>query len=201
MQIANIMAIMEEMAGAPKQAMGIRTPGEKTAYEVQTLENAAGRIFQSKIRQFEKLFLEPVLNAMLEQARRLMDGSETIKVVDTDLGISKFRQLTKDDIQAKGRLVPRGARHFAEKANAVQTLTQFAASPIYQDPSVQMHISGKRLAKMIVKVLDIDSEGDLVQEYVRLVEQTEAQKVMQAGQKQVVENAMVQPEMEEGEVE
>jgi len=44
---------MEEMAGAPRQAMGIRTPGEKTAFEVQTLENAAGRIFQEKVNNFE----------------------------------------------------------------------------------------------------------------------------------------------------
>lgn len=197
MQIANIMAIMEEMAGAPKQAMGIRTPGEKTAYEVQTLENAAGRIFQSKIRQFEKLFLEPILNAMLEMSVRLMDGVETIKVEDTDLGITKFRNLTKEDITAKGRLIPKGARHFAERANAVQTLTQFTASPVYQDPAVNMHISGKELAKLITKTLDLDNEGNLVQEYVRLVEQTEAQKVMQAGQKQVVENASVQPELED----
>lgn len=196
MQIANIMAIMEEMAGAPKQAMGIRTPGEKTAYEVQTLENAAGRIFQSKIRRFEKLFLEPILNAMLEQARRLMDGAETIRVKDMDLGIVEFKTLTREDISAKGRLIPKGARHFAERANAVQTLTQFTASPIYQDPSVNMHISGKELASLIVKTLDIDTEGELVQPFVRLMEQAEAQKVMQAGQKQVVENASIQPELE-----
>src|SRR5690606_5105238 len=29
--------LMEEMAGSPKEAMGFRTPGEKTAYEVQRL--------------------------------------------------------------------------------------------------------------------------------------------------------------------
>jgi hypothetical protein len=32
MQIAELMGRMEELAGAPKQAMGIRTPGEKTKY-------------------------------------------------------------------------------------------------------------------------------------------------------------------------
>src|SRR6202051_2357872 len=32
------VATMEEMAGAPKEAMGFRSPGEKTAYEVQRLE-------------------------------------------------------------------------------------------------------------------------------------------------------------------
>jgi hypothetical protein len=35
------MNLMEEMAGAPKEAMGFRSPGEKTKYEVQRLESAA----------------------------------------------------------------------------------------------------------------------------------------------------------------
>ena len=64
-QIATYEQKMEEYAGAPKQAMGIRTPGEKTAFEVQQLENAAGRIFQEKVTQFEMMMVEPVLNLML----------------------------------------------------------------------------------------------------------------------------------------
>jgi len=69
-ELAALMNTMEEMAGAPKEAMGIRTPGEKTAFEVQSLQNAAGRIFQNKVNQFEIEFLEPVLNMMLETAKR-----------------------------------------------------------------------------------------------------------------------------------
>jgi len=51
------MQIMEEMAGAPKEAMGIRTPGEKTRYEVQSLENRSGRIFNHKVLNFSINFL------------------------------------------------------------------------------------------------------------------------------------------------
>jgi hypothetical protein len=200
MQIAQLMAVMEEMAGAPKQAMGIRTPGEKTAFEVQTLENAAGRIFQSKVRQFEKTFLEPVLNAMLEMARRNMDGSEPIRVKDKDLGIEKFRMVTREDIQAKGRLVPKGARHFAERANAVQTMTAAAGSPIYQDPEVRQHISSIELAEKFINTLDIEDKDELVRPFARLMEQAEAQKVLQVGQKQVVENAGIIPELEDDEL-
>jgi len=50
--------------------MGFRSPGEKTKYEVQRLENASARIFQNKINQFEEQIVEPLLNAMLELARR-----------------------------------------------------------------------------------------------------------------------------------
>jgi hypothetical protein len=115
------------------------------------------------------------------------------------LGITKFRNITKEDIQAKGRLVPKGARHFAERANAVQTLSAAAASPIYQDPEVRMHISSVELAEKFVQTLDIDQENELVKPYVRLMEQAEAQKTIQAGQKQVVENASIVPELEEDE--
>ena len=41
MELANLQEQMEIMAGAPREAMGFRTPGGKTKYEVQSLENAA----------------------------------------------------------------------------------------------------------------------------------------------------------------
>src|SRR5690606_6995541 len=88
-QIAILETKMEEMAGSPKEAMGCRTPGEKTKYEVQRLENAASRIFQSKITQFERQIIEPILNAMLELARRNMDIT-TIRVYDTEFNIPVF---------------------------------------------------------------------------------------------------------------
>jgi len=67
-EIDRLMVLMEEMAGAPKQAMGIRTPGEKTAFEVQSLDNAAGRIFQEKTVNFELNCLEPALKVCSQKA-------------------------------------------------------------------------------------------------------------------------------------
>lgn len=197
-EIQAIMNLMEELAGAPKQAMGIRTPGEKTAYEVQALENAAGRIFQTKITQFEKNFLEPLLNEMFETARRNMDVTETVRVEDRDIGVVEFLQLTRDDLTAKGKLVPKGARHFAERANAIQTLNAFTASPIYQDPTVNVHISGLELAHMFDDLLDLKTDS-LVRPYVRIAEQAEAMKHQQAAQTGVADDAAIIPELEEGE--
>ena len=48
---------MEMLAGAHREAMGIRSAGEKTAFEVQSLMTAAGRNFQPKTAPFERLFL------------------------------------------------------------------------------------------------------------------------------------------------
>ncbi len=106
MKIERLEKLMEEMAGAPREAMGFRTPGEKTKYEVQSLENAASRLFQNKIRQFEEQIIEPALNAMLELARRNMVGATTIKVFDDDLKIATFQDLTVEDITGVGRIVP-----------------------------------------------------------------------------------------------
>ena len=138
---------MEEMAGSPKEAMGFRTPGEKTAYEVQRLENAAARIFQSKITQFEEQILEPLLNAMLALARDSLT-STTIRVIDDEIKSVSFRSLTKEDLSALGSLKPIAARHFAEKAELVQNLNNFFNSPLGQDELMKSHFSTVKMSEM-----------------------------------------------------
>ena len=164
--IAELERTMEEMAGAPKEAMGIRTPGEKTAFEVQTLEMAASRIFQQKIRQFEKELLEPALNRMLELARRNMSGSDLVRVMDDDTGAADFLNITKQDITASGKLRAVGARHFAERAVMLQNIQTIANSSLGQDQGIRVHWSGKELAKMILELVGLgDSKiyGDNIQ--------------------------------------
>lgn len=188
-QIAQLEQSMEDMAGAPKQAMGIRTPGEKTAYEVQTLENAAGRIFQNKISYFEENFLEPLMNNMLETARRNMDAPDLVRSLDTDLGVQQFMLLTKEDITAKGKLIPKGARHFAAKAMLVQNLSGLSASPVYQDPSVKVHLSGKQIAKALVEGLGLEPYG-VYQENVAIEEQAATTRLVNAAEDQVMEESI-----------
>ena len=183
-QIGRLEAQMEELAGAPKQAMGIRTPGEKTAFEVQTLENASGRIFQNKVSYFEQMFLEPLLNDMLECARRNMSAKDTIRVLVDDLDVVLFTDITKEDLNANGMLKPIGARHFATKANMLQNLVQFTNSAVARDPAVSVHISGIALAKAIEGLLEVERFG-LVQENVRISEQAETQRMMNVSKQQV----------------
>jgi hypothetical protein len=174
-EIGYIMALMEEMAGAPKEAMGIRTPGEKTAFEVQQLQNAAGRIFQDKITKFETEFLEPLLNTMLEVARRNMDGGDLVRVMDDDLGVIEFMNITKEDITAKGKLRPIGARHFAARAQMVQNLTGIANSTIWQ--YIAPHISSKALARQVEQLLQFE-RLELVRDNVAVFEQAETQSLV-----------------------
>lgn len=180
-QIAMYEAKMEEMAGAPKQAMGFRTPGEKTAYEVQALENGANRIFYNKTTYFEEVFLEPILGSMLELARRNLDRNDVIRVLDEKTGAVIFQNITKQDITARGKIRPMGARHFAQNTQMVQNLTAMYGSPIGMDESVKVHISGKNLAKAMQELLGIE-KYEFFGENIRVLEQSETQRLVNAVQ-------------------
>jgi len=181
-QIALLEQTMEEMAGAPKQALGIRTPGEKTKFEVQELGNAASRVFNHRITYFQEHVMLPLLNDMLEQARRNMDEADVIRVLDDEFGHVVFQSISKEDLSAKGTLRPVGARHFAAKANLVQTINGLYLSGMGADPEVMKHVSGKALAKLIIEdALDL-KKYDLVQDNIRVIEQFETNQLMQSGQ-------------------
>jgi hypothetical protein len=175
-QIGLLEMKMEEMAGSPKEAMGFRTPGEKTKYEVQRLENAASRIFQSKIGQFERQITEPGLNAMLELARRNLDVT-SVRIFDDEFKVASFKSLTRDDITGNGRIRPIAARHFAEQAQQVQDLNAFFSSVPGSDPAVLAHFSSVQLAKLWEHLLNIE-DFKVVQPYIRMTEQAEAQQMM-----------------------
>lgn len=185
-EIAMLEAKMEMMAGAPREAMGIRTPGEKTKFEVQTLEMAASRIFQNKLRYFEVNCLEDALNSFLEIARRNLDGSDLVRTLDDDAAVASFLQVTKQDITASGKLRAMGARHFAAQAVLVQNLMGFVNSPAYQDPAVRAHFSGKRMAKLIEQILGL-TKFDLYEENVQILESAETTGLVHEAQDQVAQ--------------
>jgi hypothetical protein len=195
MEISVLMDRMEELAGAPRQAMGIRTPGEKTKYEVQVLENGAGRIFQSKVTWFERNIIEPLLNSMLEEGVRALDTLEEVKVVDPDLGTETFETVTKADITARGKLVAMGARHFAEEARFVQELERTLGS-IAKLPTVAAHISGKAIAKAIGEVMGWSAYG-IVKDNVAIAEQAATQRLVSAAQEDVRAEALVPAELQD----
>ena len=190
-EIQYILALMEQFAGAPSEAMGIRTPGEKTAFEVQQLQNAAGRIFQEKITTFELELLEPTLNAMLELSRRNLDQNDVIRVMNDDLGVAQFIEITRDDITASGKLRPIGARHFAAQAQLMQNLTGLANSNIFQ--AIAPHISSKNLAKLVEDILGLE-RFKLVQPNIAIFEQQETQRLANQAQEDMQMEMSVGPQ-------
>ena len=168
---------MEQYAGAPREAMGIRSAGEKTAFEVQQLQNAAGRIFQEKVTTFEINVLEPILNAMLETSKRNLDGIDVVSVIDDDLGVTDFLNITRQDITGAGVIRPIGARHFAAQAQLVQNITGLSNTPIWQQ--ISPHISTKALATLVEDVMGLQ-RFQLFTPNIAVFEQQETQRL--AGQ-------------------
>lgn len=185
-EIASLLMLMEEMAGAPKEAMGIRSPGEKTAFEVQQLQNAAGRIFQHKVNKFEIQFLEPLLNTMLELAKRNMDTADLVKVMDDDLGVTEFINITKEDITAVGKLRPIGARHYAARAQLMQNMVGIFNSPIGQ--MISPHVSPKALAEMVEGYMGFE-QFDFIKDNALVFEQAETARLANQAQQSVMAEA------------
>ena len=189
-QIQTLENKMEELAGAPRQAMGLRTPGEKTAFEVGVLDNAANRIFNHKARQFEMMFLEPILNAMLDVGRRNFVGSQESSTYDSDVGSTIFSTIVKEDIVGDGRIRPMGARHFEARNKRVQTLSQLIQ--LKQDPSVGTHLSGKAIAHILAEELN---EAELFGDNVGVLETAETQKAMLDAEADVQEDLQMKRDM------
>src|SRR5260370_33204977 len=187
MKIERLEQLMEQMAGAPREAMGFRSPGEKTKYEVQRLENASSRIYSNKIKQFEEQEEEPLLNSLLELARRNMVGATTIKVFDDEFKLATFQTLAVEDITGIGRIKPVAARHFAEQAELVQNLTSLTGSNLW--PTVQPHFSGVRMAQVLEQVFDI-ADYQIVMPNVAIAEQFDAQKFSHALEEQMHQSTM-----------
>ena len=182
-QIQRKEAQMEEYAGAPREAMGIRTPGEKTATEVQELQNAASRIFQAKITYFEEQFLEKIINAEVEVARRNLESTDIARVIDDDLGVAEFLQITQEDLSANGTVVPVGARHFARQAQLAQNLMTFQQVAM-GDPLMIQHFPSDRLARAWEDVLGF-KRLEVYRRFGRIQEEMEYQQLQMAAQEQL----------------
>jgi len=185
-QIAMKEAQMEAYAGAPREAMGIRSPGEKTAFEVSSLQNAAGRLFQTKIEDFEQDLIEPVLNGELEVAVKNLATADLAKVLDDDFGVIEFMTITRDDLTARGKLKARGASHYAKRAQLVQELQQFG-NILATDPSLAIHFPSKARAKAWNDAMGFD-RLELFKAYGQIEEEVEKAQHQQAAQQYLAES-------------
>lgn len=186
-EIAMLEAKMEEYAGAPKTAMGIRTPGEKTAFEVQSLDNAAGRIFQEKSVSFEIMLMEPLLNLMLALGRQKTVGAQSVRAIHPELGLEEFLTIQPEDLVATGTIRPIGARHFGEQARLIQNLSTLFQGPLGQ--MIMPHWSALHTAALIEDSMDL-GRYRLVRPNVGLTEQAQQQEAANSLNQVVSERQM-----------
>ena len=183
LEIQALMAHMEELAGSPKETMGFRTPGEKTAFEVSRLENASSRIFHNKTMQFEELFVEPLQNGMLALGRSNITTDLALKVFNDDYQVASFLTVKPEDLVGVGRIRPVAARHFAESATIVQNITQLSQTQLWA--SILPHVSGWKLAKALETVMEMEDFG-IFTPFVGITEKAEADKLMATYQEQLM---------------
>jgi len=172
---------MEEYAGAPAAAAGIKVPGEQTKFQFSQLNNAAGRLFQRKIRAFEDDILIPSANAELALAQQRLDSALPVEVTDDDIGERVFQDVSAADLQSDGGLVATGARHYALQAQLVQELSQFMIATA-GDEQVKRHLSAKMIAKSWNDLLGLGGVEGIYEPNVRITEETEAQQLLAAAQ-------------------
>lgn len=196
-KINEIEEKMELYAGAPREGVGIRTPGEKTKFEVSQLANDRNRFFQHNMNEFEQEILEDIINAEVYLARNyLLSAKDTIRTEDSDTGIKLFKQIGKEDLTANGKLVPKGARHFSRKQQLAQNLLQLQTIVLSADPLMQTHFPSLKLAKLWEEILEFE-EFNLIQPYGRVPEQLQIGRLQAAAQSTIDQENMT--DLNEGE--
>lgn len=166
---------MEEMAGMPKEAMGFRTPGEKTAFEISQLNTAASRLFNEKVHKFELELLEPLLTLMIRIYISNPNRVVKVKVVDEN-GIITFEDISLDTIKTEGRFVAVGSTTYTEKAQIAQTLMQLSNTALYQDPLVSNWIDPKTVARALIYSTGLDKFNNILNKNARVFSELDMQR-------------------------
>jgi hypothetical protein len=179
-------------ARLPQQLSGFRTAGEKTAFEVQALNDGAFRGFINKAEQFEQEFLEKIITAEIEVAKEHF--SSVIKVLEEDSeGIFRMLEVTQDDLSANGKLVPYGARRFARSLQQQAGLNQLANSNLNQ--MIAPHVNTWNMAQAVNEVYGF-GDYNMFGKFASIEEQTEAQRMQALAAEQQV-NELSEPTMSE----
>tara|TARA_R110000765_G_scaffold400565_1_gene495645 strand:- start:3127 stop:4101 length:975 start_codon:yes stop_codon:yes gene_type:complete len=176
-QIQIYHRMMEEFAGAPPETRGVRTPGEKTAFEVEKLDANATVLFVDKARNFE-LMLETVLKEAFELMMINFDDMDYVSVTNDITGKDDIKQLSFEDVKARGRFTAQGARLWSRRNRETLELSNFMGGPM-KDPGVRRHISGENLTKFFTGKLDLQDQN-IFQPFAGVKEDAQAQAVAQS---------------------
>jgi len=174
-QIAQYMDLMELMAGTPRETMGFRTPGEKTAYEVDVLYQGAVKMFLDKMMYFENTFLKRILENFYIITLMNFDFKDFLRVFDNDTKKVQYIEIDKDKIVANGQFKPKGASHFERKRKLLQDLMT-SVERLSSIPATSLHIDGKAVAKEVEKQLDYGGLN-FVKDYQAIIDNVNARYV------------------------
>jgi len=131
---------------------------------------------------------------MLETAKRNLDTADLIRIMDDDIGVVEFMSIEKEDITAKGKLVPMGARHFAARNQLIQNVMGIFNGPIAQ--IIAPHVSSIALAKLMEEALGLQ-KFQLISPNIAVTEQAQTAATTQQAEadNEVVANTPVEEDL------
>ena len=185
-QIANYHRMMEEFAGAPPESRGIRTPGEKTAFEVSKLDQNATMMFVDKARIFERM-LETMLKETFELMLVNFDIEDYTDIFGEGEEGDALEALALVDTLSRGEFIAMGARHWTRRNRETLEMNNFMSGPL-QDPKIRAHVSGVKLAEFWERKLLIEDE-DIVEENAGVKEDVRIQAIAQEEARALQEEA------------
>lgn len=189
-QIANYHRMMEEFAGAPPETRGIRTPGEKTAFEVSKLDQNATMMFVDKARILERM-LETMLKETFEVMLINFDIEDYMEIFGQDDDTEALEVLAAETTLSRGEFIAMGARHWTRRNRETLEMNNFMTGPM-QDPKIRAHVSGIALAEFWERKLNIQDEG-IVEENIGVKEDVRIQAIAQEEAQSLQESSQGEP--------
>lgn len=179
---------IEMFAGAPREAAGFRTPGEKTAFEYSQLMNASARIFNRKIQKFEHEIFEPLINACFQLYLKRKAGQQVaIRTWNYEKDIPDVVTVNIDELRGQGALKAVGTTYYNDKAQVAQNLQMLGQNPLFLDEAVRANFSPAMLGRIFAHVTGLDKFNDLFRKNQRLYETADQQKLVASLLQQVDE--------------
>ena len=191
-QIEKLTMKARMAVGLPGSLQGFRSPGEKTAFEVQSLADGAFRSFIHKAERFEMDVLEPAINAELKIGRDNIASVIQVQAVTAD-GLPTFMDITQEDLTSNGKLVPWGARRFALQNKQLSMITTLANSNLGN--LIGKHMNTMHLAKVVENLGGL-GEFEMFQPFAAIEEEFEQQQLINTAQ-QMNEQNLARPTLEE----
>ena len=171
-------------ARLPLQLAGFRTPGEKTAFEVQSLNEGAFRGFINKAEQFEIELLEPMVRDEIEVGRDNLTSALQVATSDEE-GFITMMTITQEDLKSNGVLVPYGARRFKRELQQMNMLYQLSNSQLGQ--YIGQHINTFNLAKVVERLGGFE-QFVFIDKFAAIEEQREAQQLQATAEEMTLQD-------------
>lgn len=179
-------SLMEDFAGAPPEERGIRTPGEKTAAEINMIDSKGSKLFRDKARLFEA-GLEGALKEAFELTLRRFDGEDYVEIFNDLEGKEILATLSLEDIKARGDFTAMGSKHWDIKNKRKSELAALIGG-ILQDPSFKAHMNAWEAVKTIEDIYQLQ-DTHMFERYRGVKDEVELQAIAQAESQQLAGEA------------